>query len=114
VHKLISTFGICQQTKITLRKYGHSPKKRHILQVLVKTILLAMGPYRCVSLIDPASNCFETQQAQNREEHNMTRVMVKTWLTQYQWPTILVFDKGTEFIGEFDQMIAKDYGIEWK
>jgi hypothetical protein len=28
--------------------------------------------------------------------------------------TILVFDKGTEFMGDFAQMVAKDYGIERK
>jgi len=35
----------------------------------------------------------------------------QTWLTRYPWPSGIVFDRGTEFFGQFAQMIEEDYGI---
>jgi hypothetical protein len=33
-------------------------------------------------------------------------------MTRYPWPTEIVFDKGTEFMGQFAEMVADDYGIK--
>jgi hypothetical protein len=41
-------------------------------------------------------------------------VVEQTWLSKYPWPTIKVFWKGTEYMGDFSQMVAKEYGIGWK
>jgi len=35
----------------------------------------------------------------------------QTWLTCYPWHSELIFDRGTEFMGEFAKMIEDDYGI---
>ena len=37
--------------------------------------------------------------------------MEQTWLTRYPWPSEIVFDRGTEFFGQFAQMIEEDYAI---
>jgi hypothetical protein len=65
-------------------------------------------------MIDPATSWFEIKQVQNREAHTVASVVEQTWLTRYPWPSIVVFDKGTEFMGDFARMVAKDYGIERK
>jgi hypothetical protein len=65
-------------------------------------------------MIDAATSWFEIKQDQNREVHTVASVVEQTWLTQYWWPTIVVFDKCTECMGDFGQIVAKDYGIERK
>jgi hypothetical protein len=65
-------------------------------------------------MIDPATSWFENKEVQNREAQTVASVVEQTWLTRYRWPTIVVFDKGTDFMGDFARMVAKDYGIERK
>jgi hypothetical protein len=55
----------------------------------------------CVTMIDPTTSWFEIKQVQNRESHTVANVVEQTWLTQYLCPIIVVFDKGTEFMGDF-------------
>jgi hypothetical protein len=56
----------------------------------------------CVTMIDPATRWFDIKQVQNRAAHIMASAMEQTWLTQYPWPTIVVFNKGTAFMGDSD------------
>jgi hypothetical protein len=65
-------------------------------------------------MIVPATSWFEIKQVQSREAHTVPNLVEQTWLTQYPWRTIVVFDKDIEFMGDFSKIIAKDYGIEWK
>jgi hypothetical protein len=103
--------------RITHAKYGQ-------MQTLVKTLC---GHDRsihyknkrkdvlwCVTMIDPATIWFDIKQVENREVHTVASVVEQTWPTRYPWPTIVVFFKGAEFMGDFARMVAKDYGIERK
>ena len=44
----------------------------------------------------------------------MAAAVEQTWLTRYPWPTQVIFDKGKEFMGDFAEMVANDYGIKRK
>ena len=37
-----------------------------------------------------------------------------TWMTRYPWPSQIIFDRGTEFMGEFAKMCREDYGLKTK
>jgi hypothetical protein len=65
-------------------------------------------------MIDPATSWFEIKHVHFREAHTAASIVEKTCHTRSPWSTIVVFDKGTEFKGDFTQIFAKDYGIEWK
>jgi hypothetical protein len=126
VQKLCSTCDVCQRTKITHAKYGHLPEKDAECEPWERLCVDMIGPYNikrkgkkpltlwCVTMIDPATSWFEIKEVQNREAHTVASVVEQTWLTRYPWPSIVVFDKGTEFMGDFARMVAKDYGIERK
>jgi hypothetical protein len=54
----------------------------------------------CVTMRDPATSWFEIK-LQNIEAHTVASVVEQTWLTRYPWPTLVVFDKGTDFFWRF-------------
>ena len=33
-------------------------------------------------------------------------------VTRYPWPQQIIYDRGTEFMGEFQRMVREDYGIK--
>jgi hypothetical protein len=124
VQKHCSTCDICQRTKVSHAKYGHLPEKEAECNPWEKLCVDMIGPYTikrrgkksltlwCVTMIDPATSWFEIKQVKNKEAYTVATVVEQTWLTRYPWPTVIVFDKGTEFMGDFATMVAKDYGIE--
>jgi transposase InsO family protein len=62
-------------------------------------------------MIDPATGWFEMKQLENKEAITVANIVETTWLSQYPWPTIINYDRGTEFMAEFATMVEKDYGI---
>ena len=54
------------------------------------------------------------QEIPDKEPLTITNLVEQTWLCRYPWPQTLVYDKGTEFMAEFAQMIKNDYGIKRK
>jgi transposase InsO family protein len=67
-----------------------------------------------VTMIDPATGWFELKQIDNKEPGTVANAVEQAWLTRYPWPSIIVYDNGTEFLKEFAEMIKDDYGIEKK
>ena len=65
-------------------------------------------------MIDPATSWFELRQIKNKTAINVANVVEQTWLTRYPWPTQIIFDRGTEFMGEFAKMARDDYGLKTK
>ena len=63
-------------------------------------------------MIDPATGWFEIKQVDNKESHTVSEAVEQTWLTRYPWPTNIILDRGTEFMGKFKRMVKEDYGIK--
>ena len=55
---------------------------------------------------------FEIKQLIDKRAHTDAELVEQTWLTRYPWPTQVILDRGTEFMGEFTRMIKEDYGIK--
>jgi transposase InsO family protein len=67
---------------------------------------------QCLTMIDPATGWFEMTRIPNKLAHTIAQKTETTWLTRYPWPQRIICDRGTEFLGEFREMIINDYGIE--
>ena len=65
-------------------------------------------------MIDPATSWFEMRQIENRSATIIANIVEQTWLCRYPWPRRIIFDRGTEFMAEFIEMIKEDYGIAKK
>jgi len=65
----------------------------------------------CVTMIDPATDWFEIKELKDKEAILVANLVEQTWLTRYPWPIEIVFDRGTEFMGQFTQTIEEEYGI---
>jgi len=64
-----------------------------------------------LTMIDPATGWFNLKELKDKEAISVANLVEQTWLTRYLWPSKIVFDRGTEFMGQFAQMIEEDYGI---
>ena len=124
VHAVCSKCHTCQLTKKSHKKYGHLPEKEAEATPWKKLCVDLIGPYTierkghkpltlwCVTMIDPATGWFEMRELPNKEAITVANLVEQAWLTRYPWPTQLTYDKGTEFMAEFAQMIVNDYGIQ--
>ena len=58
----------------------------------------------CLTMIDPATGWFEMAQIPNKTAAEIADITEKTWFARYPLPQRIVFDRGTEFMAEFDKM----------
>ncbi len=124
VHEVCSRCDTCQRTKRSSKKYGHLPEKKAEITPWDTLCVDLVGPYTlkrkgkptltlwCVTMIDPATGWFEMTQIQDKQPATIANVVETTWLTRYPWPTRIVYDRGSEFLVEFAQMVQNDYGME--
>ena len=116
----------CQKTKRSYKKYGKLPEKVAEFQPWEKVCIDLIGPYTlkpkgrnkkkelklwCVTMIDPATGWFEMREIKNKTPINIANIFEQTWLTRYPWPSEITFDRGTEFMTDFADMVRDDYGI---
>ena len=119
----------CQVTKTSTKKYGLRPEKEAEAQPWERLCVDLIGPYTmkvyndkkleplklwCLTMIDPATGWFEMKTIKNKEAGTIANLVEQTWLTRYPWPNIITYDKGSEFMAEFAQMVQDDYGIKQK
>eukprot|EP00957_Ditylum_brightwellii_P163375 12439110-Ditylum_brightwellii.AAC.1 len=61
-------------------------------------------------MIDPATGWFDITEIKTKRADTVSNVVETTWITRYPYPTQVVLDRVTEFMAEFTEMIASDYG----
>jgi RNase H-like domain found in reverse transcriptase/Reverse transcriptase (RNA-dependent DNA polymerase)/Integrase zinc binding domain len=128
IRKECSTCHTCQLTKRTKKKYGHLPEKEAESYPWEKLCVDLIGPYTikrkhrkdelvlwCVTMIDPATGWFEIRELPGTKRADVVaNIIEQAWLTRYPWPQEVIFDRGTEFMAEFQEMLINDYGIKRK
>ena len=63
-------------------------------------------------MIDPATNWFEMKQLKDKYFTTVANLVEQTWLCRYSTKLIrITYNKGSEFMAEFGQMIETVYGI---
>ena len=114
---------VCQKCKRSHTKYGHLPEKQAEAEPWDQLCVDLIGPYHikrpgketltlwCVTMIDPATGWFEMKELPNKYAITVANIVEQTWLTRYPWPTRITYDKGTEFMAEFADMVKNDYGL---
>ena len=65
-------------------------------------------------MIDPATGWFELCTIKDKRADTIANLVEQTWLARYPWPTKVIFDRGSEFMAEFADMVTEDYGIKRK
>ena len=123
IRKHVRKCPTCQQLKLKTKKYGHLPEKEAECIPWEKLCVDLIGPYSipnkskpkefrtlwCITMIDPVTGWVEIKDIDNKYAYNVANVVEITWLSRYSWPKVIYFDRGTEFMAEFSQMIRKDY-----
>ena len=62
-------------------------------------------------MIDPATGWIEIKEIPNKKAITIAEAVEQVWLTRYPKPQVLNFDRGSEFMAEFAEMVTNDYGI---
>ena len=66
-------------------------------------------------MIDPATGWFEIVQYDDKRAISIANLVEQQWLSRYPWPSLITYDRGSEFIGhEFRTMVKDEYGIKSK
>ena len=125
VEKVVKYCPICQKTKKKTIKYGHLPPKEPESEPWEVLCVDLIGPYKikqlndkealelwCLTMIDPATGWFEMVRIRDKEAFSIASAAETVWFTRYPWPQKIIFDRGTEFMGEFRRMVQQDYGIK--
>ena len=64
-----------------------------------------------ITMIDFTTGWFEIKTTEGKSAMEVANIVETTWLSRYPWPQEIVYDRGTEFMGDFANMISDDYGI---
>ena len=117
----------CQFTKKKTIKYGKLPPKTAEADPWEVVCVDLIGPYlipqkgtkerlqlHCLTMIDPATSWFEIVAIESKEALEVANAAELTWFTRYPWPNQIIFDRGSEFMGEFTKMASRDYGLKTK
>jgi hypothetical protein len=59
-------------------------------------------------MIDPATGWFEMAPTFKKDAGTIANIVESTWMTRYPLPQELIYDRGTEYLGEFARMVAED------
>lgn len=124
VHSICTKCVVCQKNKISYKKYGFLPPKEAEAEPWERLCVDLIGPYTvkrskqqeplklwAITMIDPATGWLEIKEIPNKEASTIAETVEQVWLTRYPKPQVLNFDRGTEFMAEFAEMITNDYGI---
>ena len=126
VEKVCKKCATCQLTKRKSIKYGKLPAKQAEAEPWDVLCVDLIGPYSikstkkpktdlnllAVTMIDPATGWFEIKEIPNKESYTVAEAVEQTWFARYPWPTQVILDRGTEFMGEFTRMLKEDYGVK--
>ena len=133
VHDVCTKCKTCQTTKKGTAQYGLLPEKQAEAIPWQRLNVDLVGPYRmhklpksekeraqqyklwCITMMDPATSWMEIVQiTDSKEPEDIANLVEQTWLSRYPWPEIITYDKGTEFLRGFADMVTNDYGIKVK
>jgi transposase InsO family protein len=117
----------CQLTKRKTIKYGHLPPKDAEIDPWEVLCVDLIGPYKirlagtkkdielwCLTMIDPATGWCECTRISDKRSITVAQCAELTWFTRYPWPTQIIYDRGTEFMKDFQRMVRDDYGVVTK
>ena len=82
----------------TVGPYTMPTKGKETLQLLALT------------MIDPATGWFEIAPLPDASAFTAATAFEQFWLTRCPWPAKIICDRGTEFLGEFAEMVTSDCG----
>ena len=117
----------CQKFKKQKIKHGHLPPKEDVEDTPWDRLCVDLiGKYtidrgkayepltmQAVTMIDPATGWFEIAPFPDKQSITVANVVKQTWLTRCPSPTLIAYDRGSEFIGhEFKSMIQNDCGVK--
>jgi hypothetical protein len=99
------------------------PPKEAEAELWEKLCVDLIGPYKfkgvskktlqlwAITMIDPAIGWLEIKEIKNKEASTIENIVEQVWLTRYPNPQVINFDRGSEFMEEFAEMISNNYGI---
>ena len=122
VNSLVKRCSTCQQYKKPTKKYGKLPAKKTEVTPWHTVCVDLVGPYtvetdrgditlHCLTIIDPVTYWVELVEIPNKTAEEVALQFDRVWLSRYPRPNYIIFDKGSEFIGQEFQELISTYEI---
>jgi len=132
VESLVRTCETCQKCKLTaVRKYGKLPLPANTaIKPWEEVHVDLIGPWdvkynssaipgkgtvekiRALTVIDKATGWPEFIAIQNKTSYHIAILFDSEWLCRYPRPARVVYDNGSEFVGQEFQELLESYGIK--
>jgi len=114
----------CVKFKEPHVEYGEVPPREALYQPFYELAVDSIGPWKidingveytfhALSMIDTVSTLTELSRLNDSSSHETARKTEQSWLYRYPRPVQCIFDAGTEFKGEFQEMLNL-WGIKAK
>ncbi|OWZ16093.1 Pol Polyprotein [Phytophthora megakarya] len=114
--KLVDACLACSKAKHPTVRYGKLPAKKAIAWPWYEIAVDSIGPYgkqkfRALTIIDTSTRLIEILPALDGTSAEAAYLLDRHWLNRYPRPMRCIFDAGSEFKKEFQELLDS-YGIE--
>ena len=108
----------CHMYKNQGKSYGHHAPRHARLVPWNECAVDLIGPwkiqlgekeltFKALTIIDPVTNLLEIVRIDNKSSKHVAQQFANVWLSRYPWPTRVIHDNGTEFMGEFQHLLLQ-------
>ena len=112
----------CQMYKHGGQKYGHLAPQIASATPWSETAVDLIGPrkikignkeleFKALTIIDPVTNLLEIIRINNKTSKHIAQQFANAWLSRYPWPTRVIRNNGTGFLGWEFQNLLRQFGI---
>ena len=124
VENFVKSCSTCQTMKRPQKKYGKLGPKQVESEAWSTVCLDSIGKWtittqkgeislRALTMIDPVTGWIEIGVQRDCTPEEVANIFTDEWLSRYPKPRKVIFDNGSEFKKEFQQLCA-EYGIKAK
>lgn len=119
----VSKCSTCQHFKKQQKQYGHLPPKKAESTLWTMVCVDLIGPYtvktcsgeytlNAMTMIDPTTSWLEIHKVLDKMSETIALTFNWQWLGWYPQPHKVIFDHGSEFIGQEFYELLESYGIK--
>ena len=120
---IVKTCDACQRTKLPGKGHGELPPREPRMNPWQEIAVDLIGPwtikvndrkipFRALTIIDTVTNLAELIRIHNKSAAHVGLQLENAWLSRYPRPQYIIYDQGSEFLGEGFQRVVERHDIE--
>ena len=122
IDQIVTTCDVCQRMKLPGKGYGELPPREPRMVPWQEIAVDLIGPwtikvngqklvFRALTVIDTSTNLAELIRIGNKTAAHVGLQLENAWLSRYPSPQFIIYDQGSEFLGEGFQRVIERHRI---